>query len=170
NGKKVSTRTIKKYIKALSKCSMNILEPVKNFDDEVFYKINYSVDEKYYTLIHDVALRKLINAYSENSLKTYLVILYTCYLNNDKNKNGEIIYQEKHIDQNYLCEKIGLKTTSRKLITDCIEALAKGGFIKVRLEYAMHSSIKDGEVITKPISRYFYTPSMDYLKKNHITR
>ncbi|MGL5711566.1 MAG: hypothetical protein ACRCX2_00985, partial [Paraclostridium sp.] len=46
NGKKVSTRTIKKYIKALSKCSMNILEPVKNFDDEVFYKINYSVDEK----------------------------------------------------------------------------------------------------------------------------
>lgn len=166
---KVSERTIKNYITKLRKCNVNILEAMPNKKGELIYKLNYSDENfKNYTLIHDKALRKLVNAYSENTLRIYLVLLYKCF--DEFKDENTIIYKECELTQEYLCEKVGLKTNSRKIVSDCVEALAKGGFIKVRVEHKTNYENKNGELLNYPISKYFYNIDNNYNKKNYITK
>lgn len=159
---KISTRVLKTHISKLRKCNIKILEPCKTVSGDLFYRLNYSTDLKYYTLINEKALKKLINAYSENTLRIYLVLLYKCFVN--INSNGELIYKEMELKQSYICEKIGLKPSSRKKVTDCVDALVGGGFIKVRLEYKTEYENKNGNVLAYPIVKYFYSISNEYLK------
>lgn len=163
---KISERTIKTYITKLRKCDVNILETMPNSKGELIYKLNYSDKNfKNYILIHDKALRKLVNAYSENTLRIYLILLYKCF--DEFKDENTIIYKECEITQEYLCKKIGLKTSSRKIITDCIEALSRGGFIKVRVEYKTNYENKNGELLDYPVQKYFYSIDDDYNKKSY---
>lgn len=158
---KISTRTLKTHISKLKKCDIKILEPCITPKGDLFYKLNYAHDYKNYILIRDKALRKLVNAYNENALRIYLILLYKCFNNFD---NDTINYKEVELTQEYLCEKIGLKNSSRKVLTDCVEALVCGGFIKVRLEYKTNYENKSGGILNYPISKYYYSLSNDYLK------
>lgn len=166
---KLSERTLKRYITKLRKCNVNILEAMPNAKGELIYKLNYSDENfKNYILIHDKALRKLVNAYSENTLRIYLILLYKCF--DEFKDENTITYKECEMTQEYLCQKIGLKANSRKIIADCIEALARGGFIKIRVEYKTNYETKNKELLNYPIAKYFYNISKDYLKKNYISK
>lgn len=163
----ISQSTIKRHINKLKRCELQVvnekfkvytIELGKTASDELVYKLNYGTfNEKNgnlenFVTITNVALRKLVNAYSENSLRIYLFLLYKCYKG------------EAYIKQEEICEAIGLSYKTRKVVTDCVEALIKGGFISVRNDYSVTTrKNKSGDTLEHIIPNYFYSLSEDYL-------
>lgn len=163
----ISKRTLKRHIAKLRKCDINILEPI-TVNGELAYKLNYSCDEGMnFVTIDNVALRKLCNAYSENSLRLYIIFNYMCIeiLQNINSKEYIVNTKETHITQEWLCKKIGIKYSNRIVITDCVEALTKGGFINVRKEYKLNPvKNESGEVTLHKVPYYYYSLSDEYLE------
>lgn len=161
---KISESTLKRHINKLKKCDIKAIEPFKTIKGDLVYKLNYGVitsesseDFRYakYVTITNVALKELVNAYSENTLRIYLYMLYRCYKKNN-------IY----IRQSEICEAVGLKTTSRAIVTDCVNALVKGGYITVDIEYGVSQNINDnGDNFDYVIPNLFYSLSDKYLQK-----
>ena len=156
----ISQSTIKRHINKLKKCNIKAIELTKTSNDELVYRLNYGVfneesgNLENFVTITNVALRKLVNAYSENSLRIYLYLLYKCYKG------------EAYIKQEEICQAIGLSYKTRKVVTDCVEALIKGGFIKVKNNFNVHTRVnKQGETVEHIIPNYFYSLSEDYLSE-----
>lgn len=158
---KISKSTIKRHINKLKKCDIKAVELCKKFDGDLFYILNYGIYTEHYdevkfekfVTISNVALRKLVNSYSEYALRIYLVFLYKCY-------EGEC-----YMTQDYICKKIGLESKSRVIVTDCIDALEKGGFIQTRVEYgSIGKKNIDGDLYEQVIPKYYYSLCEDYLK------
>lgn len=154
----ISQSTIKRHISKLKKCNIQAIELTKNLSGELIYKLNYGVFNEntgqleQFVTITNVALRILVNAYSENALRIYLFLLYKCYKG------------QAHIKQEEICEAIGLSYKTRGVVTDCVEALIKGGFIKVRNEFNIHTRVnKNGEKVEHTIPNYYYSLCDDYL-------
>ena len=97
-----------------------------------------------YVLIDNIALRKLVNAYSDYPLRIYLYMLYAL-------KKGE-----KKINQKTLCEVVGLASNTRYVISDSVDALINGGFIKVRCEYENNIIVKNGVEVEHNTPNYYY--------------
>lgn len=163
----ISQSTIKRHINKLKRCELQVInekykfytiELWKTASDELVYKLNYGTyndntgNLENFVTITNIALRKLVNAYSENSLRIYLFLLYKCYKG------------EAYIKQEEICEAIGLSYKTRKVVTDCVEALIKGGFISVRNDYSVNTrKNKNGDTVEHIIPNYFYSLSDDYL-------
>lgn len=162
----ISKRTLKRHITALKKCNVKIFEPVA-VNGELVYKLNYSIEGQEFITVDSVALRKLCNAYSENTLKLYLIFSYTCIeAKKGRGRSGyKVSRVEKLIKQDWLCKKLGISYNSRVVITDCVEALQKGGFINVREDYKLSPCTDaDNKVVSihkKP--EFYYSLSDDYL-------
>ena len=160
----ISQSTIKRHINKLKKCDIKAIELTKTSNNELVYRLNYGVFNedtgsfKDFITITNVALRQLVNAYSENSLRIYLFLLSKCYKG------------EAYIKQEEICQAIGISYKTRKVVTDCVEALIKGGFIKVKNNFNVNTRVnKKGEVVEHIIPNYYYSLSEDYLfeaKKN----
>ena len=154
----ISQSTIKRQINKLKKCKIKAIELTKNLSGDLIYRLNYGVFNEdtgqleQFVTITNVALRILVNAYSENALRIYLFLLYKCYKG------------QAHIKQEEICEAIGLSYKTRGVVTDCVEALIKGGFIKVRNEFNIHTRVnKNGDTIEHTIPNYYYSLCDDYL-------
>ena len=86
------------------------------------------------------------------SFRIYLFLLYKCYKG------------EAYIKQEEICEAIGLSYKTRGVVTDCVEALIKGGFIKVRNDFNVHTRVnKNGDKVEHIIPNYYYSLCDDYL-------
>lgn len=154
----ISQSTIKRHINKLKKCNIKAIELTKTSNNELVYRLNYGVfneesgNLESFVTITNIALRQLVNAYSENSLRIYLYLLYKCYKG------------EAYIKQEEICQAIGLSYKTRKVVTDCVEALIKGGFIKVKNNFNVHTRVnKQGQTVEHIIPNYFYSLSDDYL-------
>lgn len=152
----ISQSTIKRHINKLKANDIKAIALTK-VDGKLVYKLNYGsfnhetglIDK--YVLIDNIALRKLINAYTDYPLRIYLYMLYTL-------RNGE-----KQITQKTLCEVVGLSNNTRYVISDCIDALIDGGFINVRCEYGNKIIEKNGISEEHTVPNYYYSLSDDYL-------
>lgn len=154
----ISQSTIKRHINKLKKCDIKAIELTKTSNNELVYRLNYGVfneesgNLESFVTITNIALRQLVNAYSENSLRIYLFLLSKCYKG------------EAYIKQEEICQAIGLSYKTRKVVTDCVEALIKGGFIKVKNNFNVHTRVnKQGQTVEHIIPNYFYSLSDDYL-------
>ena len=154
----ISQSTIKRHINKLKKCNIKAIELTKTSNNELVYRLNYGVfneesgNLESFVTITNIALRQLVNAYSENSLRIYLFLLSKCYKG------------EAYINQEEICQAIGLSYKTRKVVTDCVEALIKGGFIKVKNNFNVHTRVnKQGQTVEHIIPNYFYSLSDDYL-------
>lgn len=154
----ISQSTIKRHINKLKKCNIKAIELTKTSNDELVYRLNYGVfneetgNLESFVTITNIALRKLVNAYSENSLRIYLFLLSKCYKG------------EAYIKQEEICQAIGISYKTRKVVTDCVEALIKGGFIKVKNNFNVHTRVnKQGQTVEHIIPNYFYSLSDEYL-------
>lgn len=163
----ISKRTLKRHIAKLRKCDVNILEPI-NINGELAYKLNYTCDEGMnFVTIDNIALRKLCNAYSEYALRLYIIFNYMCVevLRDMNSKEYYVNKIEKHITQEWLCKKIGIKYSHRIVVTDCVEALINGGFINLRKEYKLNpTENENGELVLHKVPYFYYSLSDDYLK------
>jgi len=152
----ISQSTIKRHINKLKANDIKAIVLTK-VDNKLVYKINYGsfntesglLDK--YVLIDNIALRKLINAYSDYPLRIYLYMLYAL-------RNGE-----KRINQKTLCQVVGLASNTRYVISDSVDALINGGFIKVRCEYENNLIIKNGVEVEHTTPVYYYSLCSDYL-------
>ena len=154
----ISQSTIKRHINKLKKCNIKAIELTKTSNNELVYRLNYGVfneesgNLESFVTITNIALRQLVNANSENSLRIYLFLLSKCYKG------------EAYIKQEEICQAIGLSYKTRKVVTDCVEALIKGGFIKVKNNFNVHTRVnKQGQTVEHIIPNYFYSLSDDYL-------
>lgn len=158
----ISESKLKRDINKLKKASLGdgltLIQLCKNANGDIIYKLNYAVYEnnnyKKYVTITNVALRILTNATNDRVLRIYLYLLYKC-------RDNEVI-----ITQEEICERIGLSYKSRKLVTDCVNALDKLGFINIRLDYkfAILKNSK-GTEYEQIIPQYYYSLSEDYLEQ-----
>ena len=152
----ISQSTIKRHINKLKANDIKAVTLTK-VDNKLVYKLNYGSFNKEtglidkYVLIDNVALRKLINAYSDYPLRIYLYMLYAL-------RKGE-----KKISQKTLCEVVGLASNTRYVISDSVDALIDGGFIKVRCEYENNIIIKNGVEVEHITPNYYYSLCSDYL-------
>lgn len=155
----ISMSTIKRHISKLKKTDINALALIK-VNGNLVYKLNYSSFNKEtglmdkYVTIDNVVLRKLINAYSDYPLRLYLYFLYVL-------RNGE-----KLITQKTLCKVVGLSNNTRYVVSDSVDALINGGFLKIRCEYENDIVTKNGVKVENSIPRYYYSLSDEYLTKN----
>lgn len=155
----ISQSTIKRHINKLKANDIKAIILTK-VDNKLVYKLNYGsfnpetglIDK--FVLIDNIALRKLINAYSDYPLKIYLYFLYAL-------RNGE-----KRITQKTLCEVVGLANNTRYVISDSVDALINGGFIDVRCEYENKLIIKNDVEVEHSVPNYYYSLSDKYLTKN----
>lgn len=161
---KISESTIKRHINKLKNCNIKAIE-LTNVNGKLVYKLNYSTfnqntgKKSNYVTLTNVALRKLVNAHSEYSMRIYLFLLYKCH------------FGEKLIKQNEICEAIGISPKSRKIVTDCIEALEYCGFISVSVDFKIHEKTnEDGKIIEHTIPNYYYSLSDRYLESKKYPR
>jgi hypothetical protein len=153
----ISQSTIKRHINKLKANDIKAIVLTK-VDNKLVYKLNYGsfntetglIDK--FVLIDNIALRKLVNAYSDYPLRIYLYMLYTL-------RNGE-----KRITQKTLCEVVGLSNNTRYVISDSVDALIDGGFINVRCEYENNLIMKNGVEVEHNTLNYYYSLCSDYLK------
>lgn len=153
----ISQSTIKRHINKLKANDIKAIILTK-VDNKLVYKLNYGsfntetglLDK--FVLIDNIALRKLVNAYSDYPLRIYLYLLYTL-------RNGE-----KKINQKTLCEVVGLSNNTRYVISDSVDALINGGFISVRCEYENSLIMKNGVEVEHNVPNYYYSLCSDYLK------
>lgn len=153
----ISQSTIKRHINKLKSNDIKAITLTK-VDNKLVYKLNYGSFNKdtgmidKYVLIDNIALRKLINAYSDYPLRIYLYMLYAL-------RKGE-----KRITQKTLCEVVGISNNTRYVISDCVDSLIDGGFISVRCEYENNLIVKNGVEIEHTTPNYYYSLCKDYLK------
>ena len=159
----ISQSTIKRHINKLKANDIKLIVLTK-VDNKLVYKINYGsfntetglIDK--YVLIDNIALRKLINAYSDYPLRIYLYMLYAL-------KKGE-----RKINQKTLCDVVGLASNTRYVISDSVDALIDGGFINVRCEYENNIIIKNGVEVEHTTPHYYYSLCSDYLKDSRLKK
>lgn len=156
----ISESKLKRDITKLKKANLGndlrLIQMCKNFNGDVIYKLNYGsyINNKFekFVTISNIALRILINATNDRVLRIYLYLLYKC-------RNGEVI-----ITQEEICNKIGLSYKSRKVVSDCVNALEKLGFINIIIEYkSIILTNEKGLEYEQIIPQYFYSLSDKYL-------
>ena len=152
----ISQSTIKRHINKLKANDIKAIVLTK-VDNKLVYRLNYGsfntetglIDK--FVLIDNVALRKLVNAYSDYPLRIYLYMLYAL-------RNGE-----KRITQKTLCDVVGISNNTRYVISDSVDALINGGFISVRCEYENNIIVKNGVEVEHTTPNYYYSLCSDYL-------
>lgn len=165
----ISKKTFKRHLNLLKKCDIGLIDTLIAPNGELVYKLKYACDKGLnFVTIDNIALRKLCIAYSEYALRLYVVFKYMCVdiTKNPKTNKYVVTNKETHLTQEWLCKKIGIKHSYRTIITECVDALVSGGFIKVRKEYKYSKSHDENrnEFLNK-VPYLSYSLSDEYLKK-----
>ena len=130
---KISLSTFKRKVKALLNADLGVVEICINKGGDVFYKIKYATDYKYFITIKSDMLEMLISSTNSNIIKLYSLM---CYNLTEAVQKEDGSYEYKHIRKQmtyeYMAENIGLKKgTNRKRFKTMLDSLALLGFIKI---------------------------------------
>lgn len=130
---KISLSTFKRKVKALLNADLGVVEICINEGGDVFYKIKYATDYKYFITIKSDMLEMLISSTNSNIIKLYSLM---CYNLTEAVQKEDGSYEYKHIRKQmtyeYMAENIGLKKgTNRKRFKTMLDSLALLGFIKI---------------------------------------
>ena len=145
---KMSSKTVSRHLKIIEDVNigssyMQLIEIDNNNHDDLLFRVNHKVYEKYYTLIDKDILRELIKI-NGTALKLYLVIKYNYEYK--KSINKPCILSLK-----YLADKIGLKDTEN--ISDILNKM-DGTFIKRSPKLEHEIVIKNGKA-QNSLKRYY---------------
>lgn len=130
----ISERTLHRRLKMIMQTNLGLVEVGRNEDKKLFYKINYSTDNKYYIILHNDMLKRLVASTNSNMIKIYIVMKYllTEPIHNEIGQVIDFKYHRKQITYDYLLEKIGLsKDYNRELLKGMIEDLSLLGYIQI---------------------------------------
>lgn len=130
----ISESTFKRKIKALLNVQLGIVEIGNNADGEIFYKIKYDTDGRYFITIKSDMLDMLITSTNSNMIKLYSLMWYNL-TESIKAEDGTYKgykYIRKQMTYDYMAENIGLvRGTNRKRFKTMLDSLALLGFIKI---------------------------------------
>lgn len=130
---KISLSTFKRKVKALLNADLGVVEICINKGGDVFYKIKYATDYKYFITIKSDMLEELIASTNSNMIKIYSLM---CYNLTEAVQKEDGSYEYKHIRKQmtyeYMLEQIGYaKSLNRKKVSTMLNSLRKLGFIKI---------------------------------------
>lgn len=129
----MSLATFRRRLKALLDTKLGLFEVGINADGEVFYKINYAKDNKYYVTIPSDVLEYLITVCNSNMIKFYILFKYnlTKVIKDDKGNFVRTENIRKQMTYDYLLENIGYSAKlNRKKVAIMIDGLISLGLIK----------------------------------------
>lgn len=144
---RISESTFKRKVKALLDTKLGIVEICNNEDGEVFYKIKYATDYKYFITIKSDMLDRLITSTNSNMIKLYALMCYNL-TESVMNEDGSYSYKyiRKQMTYDYMAENIGLsKGTNRQRFKTMLESLALLGYIKI---YEIDTPIRKIDKVT----------------------
>lgn len=130
---KISLSTFKRKVKALLNADLGVVEICINEGGDVFYKIKYATDYKYFITIKSDMLEELVASTNSNIIKIYSLM---CYNLTEAVQKEDGSYEYKHIRKQmtyeYMLEQIGYaKSLNRKKVSTMLNSLRKLGFIKI---------------------------------------
>ncbi len=152
NGLAVSTTkrhisALIKYLKDVEAIEIGTLT-IRGITQNV-YNIRFAdKDGKSFVTVPSLTLKKLVSSYSSSVIKIFCMFLYM--LRN--NSTGK--YITKHIPRSYIVDTVGV---SKTVVSDNVEALRAGGFIKVNKVWE-YDEFKGSQV-----SRNYYSLGDDVL-------
>lgn len=152
---KVSESTIKRNMNKLRKAIIGDVAPLvttENTPNGIVYKLNYSIDDRYYVTIPNDMLRYLINTSNSHMIKLY--VFFKVQL-----ANGS-----KQIQRDYISSSLGYKICKQNndVISDMTKGLVAHGLIRKseRLEF-FYDEVKDRQV-PKTLVTYELVPDEEW--------
>ncbi len=144
----VTGRTARAKLSKMTKSESGLIT-IEQAATEIVYKINYATEGKYYVRINHRMLKTLVKAYSSETLKTYVTLLWVL-------ENGE-----KQITLDWLGAKLGLANEktgkvsngSKDGLTIILRALQQGGFIH-RTPVETQVLSRSGKVVNTTVYKY----------------
>lgn len=130
---KISESTFKRRIKTLLNVKLGIVEIGNNAEGEIFYKIKYDTDGRYFITIKSDMLEELITSTNSNMIKLYSLMWYNL-TESEKVEDGKYKYKyiRKQMTYDYMLEQIGYaKSLNRNKVKTMLNSLRKLGFIKI---------------------------------------
>ena len=130
---KISLSTFKRKVKALLNADLGVVEICINEGGDVFYKIKYATDYKYFITIKSDMLEELVASTNSNIIKIYSLMRYNLTEAVQKEDGSyEYKYIRKQMTYDYMLEQIGYaKSLNRKKVSTMLNSLRKLGFIKI---------------------------------------
>lgn len=146
---KMSESTFNRHMKKL-RSYKKVMKMVQG-ESHVIYRLYYKDKEgRNYVTVPADTLRSLLENVNDTALRVYLVLLYVLW---DKKEQK---YIEKMITIEYLANKLGMSSNSRRVISDALKCLNEKKFIIVRTETVMSSVINKNGNVTSCLKSYNY--------------
>lgn len=146
--------TVMRNVRKLAKMDNNLIV-AKNSDNGIIYYINYyhMPNGKFVTIHHEI-LRFLLNAYSNNAIKTYVFLKYRC------------LKGKTRVSREEIAEAIGLSPDSRNNLTSIsdITVSLSDKLIKKTYEYITEINEETGNEQVKRYCYYEIIKEEDVLK------
>lgn len=154
----VSESTIKRNMNKLKKAIIEGKDPLvtlENTSNGLVYKLNYSVDDKYYVTIANDLLKYLIRTSNNNMIKLYILL------------KVQLADGRKQMQREYLANAIGLKGESKKAqetISDMTTDLVAKGLLKKYSKVEFFYDEKKGREVPKTLVSYELVSEDDWRK------
>lgn len=149
---KISVTTLDRRLKYLEE--KKILE-TKNTNRGLVYIINYSLDGKYYVVIHHRILKNLLKYTNKDAIKVYILLKIQC----------DILENRKPMTNAFLCSQLGYSPNSKKNLENIgswTNTLANNGFIE-KIQDRIYKE-ENGKRVIDRVDTYYKVNTIDVWK------
>lgn len=149
---KISRQTLERRLKYLEE--KNILE-TKNTSRGLAYIINYSLDGKYYVVIHHRILKNLLKYTNRDAIKVYILLKIQC----------DVFGNKRPMSNSVLCTLLGYSPNSKnnlENIGNWTSVLANNGFIE-KIQNRIYKE-ENGKKVIDRVDTYYKVNTLETWK------
>lgn len=149
---KISVKTLDRRLKYLEE--KNILT-TKNTNRGLAYVINYSLDGKYYVVIHHRILKNLLKYTNKDAIKVYILLKIQC----------DVLENKRPMSNAYLCTQLGYSPSSKKNLENIgswTNTLANNGFIE-KIQNRIYKE-ENGKKVIDRVDTYYKVNTLETWK------
>lgn len=149
---KISRQTLDRRLKYLEE--KNILQ-TKNTSRGLTYIINYSLDGKYYVVIHHRILKNLLKYTNKDAIKVYILLKIQC----------DLLQNKRPMTNSFLCTQLGYSSSSKKNLENIgswTNTLANNGFIE-KIQNRIYKE-ENGKRVIDRVDTYYKVNTIDTWK------
>lgn len=151
---KISLRTLERRLEYLKEKKIITAQSTKR---GLVYKINYSLDGKYYVTIHHRILKNLLRCTNKDVLKVYILLKVQC----------DILNNTRPMTNAFLCSQLGYPTNNNRNIDNMgkwTSTLANLGFIE-KIRSRVYNVNEEGKTVIVRTDTYYKVNTLENWNK-----